>query len=302
MIKEKKKKDRRIFVAETIGTRKYLSYRVDLILYKIILCTIIFIIIYILTSKFIFSLFISLQVFLIFTLINKLNVERKEKEGKKIIINKIKKEYIKKKLDSAEITRFENLIKYFFEKQEYINCKRIGKHMFSVEMKGEIFYIKVFKLFDEAEVEKIDVRSFASFINGKNTKNGFLVTNNVVSEDANKFIDKINKNMNISIVDADKLYDLIVKYNLLPPDDFFYDKINTEKARSENRNIIKNNALSNKKIIIYLVAAIFFYMTSKITPYNNLQIYISYYFVILTIISVIYCFYLKIYNRKTKKS
>jgi len=302
MIKGKNKINRKIFVEKTLGTRKYFSYRADLMLYKLILCILILLTIYTITSNFIFSIFISLQVFLIFTLINKLNLERKEKEGKKILISNIKKEYFNKKInDIEEITVFENLIKFFYVKQGYTNYKAIGKHTYSTEMKGETYYIKIFKLFNGAEVEKIDVRSFISLISQDNIKNGFLITNNTISDDANKFINKINENMKITIIDLDKLYDLTEEYKLLPENEFFYNKICTEKEKKKSINIIVNNALNNKKIIIYMLATVFFYLTSRITPNNTLSLYISYYFVILTIISILYFIYLKLSNKKHNK-
>lgn len=301
MIKEKNKINRKIFVEKTLGTRKYFSYRADLMLYKLILCILISLTIYMITTNIIFSIFISLQVFIIFTLVNKLNLERKEKEGKKILINKIKKEHFIKKINDIEITGFENLIKFFFEKQGYANYKKIGKHTYSTEMKSETYYIKIFKLFNGAEVEKIDVRGFVSLVSQDNIKNGFLITNNTISDDANKFIDKINENMKITIIDLDKLYDLTEEYNLLPENKFFYNKIYAEKEKNKNKNIIVNNTLNNKKIIIYMLAAVFFYVTSRITSSNTLSLYISCYFVILTIISILYFIYLKLSNKKHNK-
>lgn len=301
MINGKGKTIRRSFVEETIGTRKYFSYRADLMLYKIILCTLILLTIYMLTSKLIFSIFVALQVFFIFTLVNKLNLERKEKEGKKILIKKIKTEYFIKKLNDIEITGFENLINYFFIKQGYSNYKKIGKHTYSAHMNGETSYIKIFKLFNGAEVEKIDVRSFISLISQDNIKSGFLVTNNKISEDANRLIEKINENIKISIIDTNKLFDLTEEFKLLPDNKYFYNKIYAEKAKKKNKTVILNNTLNNKKIVIYILAATLFYITSRLTPYNSLASIISYYFVLLAIISVVYNLYLKFNPNKTNK-
>jgi len=301
MIKDNSKTIKRSFVEATIGTRKYFSYRADLMLFKLILCSLILFVIYLITSELVFSVFISLQVFIIFTLINKLNIERKEKEGKKILMNKIKKEYFIKKLNDIEITGFENLIKYFFVKQGYLNYKRIGKHMYLTELNNEKYYIKIFKLFDGAEVEKIDIRSFISLISQDNIKSGVIVTNNKISDEAKKMLEKINENIKISIIDTDELYNLTEKFNLLPENKFFYNKIYNEKVKKKNRNVTLNNTLNNKKTIIYIIAASFFYITAKVIPYNSVTIYISYYFVFLAIISVAYSIYLKIYNNKEKK-
>jgi len=303
LINDETKKAKKIFVEETIGTRKYFSYRTDLMLYKSVLCISIFLSIYMITSELFISILISFQVLLIFTLINKINLERKEKEGREILLTKTKKLYVKKKLNDIDIIRFEKLIKFFLEKQGYLNFKKIEKSIYSIDKSDETFYIKIFKLFDGAEVEKIDIRNFITVLGQNKAKNGFLVTTNEISEETNKFIEKLNVDIHLTVINADSLYELAEKYKLLPDNNFFYNKIYEKKAKNSNikLKIIKNNALSNKKIVIYIFAAIFFYIISIIMPYNNLSQYISYYFIILTIVSTLYFIIMKIYQDKANK-
>lgn len=305
MIKEKKRKNkinRKIFIEETIGTRHYFSYRSDLMLYKLILCILLFAVIYNITSQLFFSFLISLQVFIIFTLINKLNLERKEKEGRKKLIFKTKKEYFKRKIDDIEINGFENLIQFFFVRQNYKNYNKIGEHSFSAELDNEVFYIKVFKLFDGAEVDKIDAKNFISLLNQNNIKSGFLVTNKKINDEAKELIENINRKIKIEVINIDKLYNLADKFNLLPENKYFYNKIINEKQnKKKDRNLIKNNMLNGKKIIIYVFASVLFYIISKVIPYNILPIYISYYFIILTALSILYNVYLKLNMHKADK-
>lgn len=304
MIKEKKgksKSDRKVFIEETIGTRKYFSYRADLMLYKLILSLLIFAVVNNITSHVFFSFFIALQVFVIFTLINKLNLERKEKEGIKKLIAQTKKEYFKKKINDIEIDGFENLVQFFFVKQNYTNYKKMGEHFYSTELDGEISYIKIFKLFDEAEVDMIDVKSFISLVSQNNIKKGFIITNNKINIDAKELRDKIIKKIQIDIIDIDKLYDLTEKFDLLPENDYFYNKILNEKQNKKDVNLIKNNVFSNKKILIYLFSAILFYIFSKILFYNILPFYLSCYFIILTSITLLYNAYIKINKKKANK-
>lgn len=304
MIKEKKEKnksDRKVFIEETIGTRKYFSYRADLMLYKLILSLLIFAVVNNITSHVFFSFFIALQVFVIFTLINKLNLERKEKEGIKKLIVQTKKEYFKKKINDIEIDGFENLVQFFFVKQNYTNYKKMGEHFYSTELDGEISYIKIFKLFDEAEVDMIDVKSFISLVSQNNIKRGFIITNNKINIDAKELRDKIIKKIQIDIIDIDKLYDLTEKFDLLPENDYFYNKILNEKQNKKDVNLIKNNVFSSKKILIYLFSAILFYIFSKILFYNVLPFYLSCYFIILTSITLLYNAYIKINKKKANK-
>ncbi len=296
MIKKKNTINRKIFIEETIGTRQYFSYRADLMLYKLILCLIIFITINAMTSSIVFSFFITLQVFIIFTLINKLNIDRKEKEGKKKLINKSKKEYFKRKINDINIDGFENLIKFFFVKQNYANYKKIGEHSFSTELEGIESYVKVIKLFEEAEVDRIDVKNFITLLSHKNIKKGFIITNSKLNDDAKELLNKVNDKIKIEILDIDELFKLTLKFDLLPPNSYFYNKIRIEHKK--DINIIKNNMFSSKKIIIYIFSAVLFYIVSKIISYNVLPLYISYYFVLLTCTCTVYNIYNKINKKK----
>ncbi|MBP1925570.1 hypothetical protein J2Z76_001429 [Sedimentibacter acidaminivorans] len=300
MRKEKKAINRKIFIEETIGTRQYFSYRADLMLYKLILCIIVFATINSMTSSIVFSFFITFQVFIIFTLINKLNLDRKEKEGRRKLINKTKKEYFKKKINDFDIDCFESLIQFFFVKQNYENYKKIEEHSFSVESEGIESYIKIVKLFEGAEVDRIDVKNFVALLSQKNIMKGFIITNSKLNDDAKELLNKVNDKINIEILDVDELFDLTLKYDLLPQNSYFYNKIQIERENKKDINKVKNNMFSSKKIIIYLFSAVLFYIVSKIISYNVLPLYISYYFILLTCICILYNIYNKINTKKAK--
>jgi len=302
IMEESNKIKRKIFIEETIGTRKYFSYRADLMLYKIVICILIFTVIYQLTFQGLFSFIISIQVFLIFTLVNKLNLDRKEKEGKIKLILKTKKEYFKKKINDIEMDGLENLIQFFFLRQKYNNYKKIEEHLFSTELEGVEYYIKIFKSFNEIEVDRLDIKNFIILLSKNNIKNGVVVTNYKINDEAKEFLKKLNNKMKINIIDVDELFDLTLKFELLPENKYFYNKILNEKESKKDVNIIKNNIFSPKKIIIYLLAAVLFYISSKVMTYNMLPLYISFYFIILTSICALYNIYKNINNKKENKS
>jgi len=101
------KKTRKRFIKEALGTRNYFSYRTDLILYKIMLSILVLIAIFLITDDWSFSILIGAEVFVIFTLVNKLNVKRKKDEGEEKLINKMKREHFKKKIDEINQEDFE---------------------------------------------------------------------------------------------------------------------------------------------------------------------------------------------------
>lgn len=285
------KKHRKIFIEETIGSRNYFSYRADLMLYKLVISIVSFFMIYSMTSKITISIIIALQIFLIFTLVNKLMLERKEKKGKDILINKNKKDYFKNKLLNTNLDSFLKIIEYLFMKEEYINYTKKGKYFYTADFKEKTYYIKIYKFHEEAEIEKTDIRNFISSMKNNNITSGCLVTINNINDETMEFINKLNKD--IIIMDLDYLYNLALKYDLLPKEKTFYNKIYNQKTKKQKRDIIKNNTLNSKKIIIYIFAASLFYLISKIMPYNSLSVYIYYYFIVLSVISIIYMLYLK---------
>ncbi len=284
MIKDNKL--RKTFVKEAIGNRNYLGYRTDLMLFKVMVCFVVFIITYLVYLDIVLSLLFSSLIFAVFTLVNKINVDKKNEKGKELLINKIKKDYFSSKIEEINQNDFEMLIKLFFKNEGYNNIIKKGRSLFLTEKEGYITCIKIFKLYDGIEVEKLDIRSMLTFMGNSGIRNGFLVTTSSLSEDAIKLIEKFKDRFEITIIDIEGMYSLADKYNMLPDESFYFKRINEKKTVSKKD--IKENVLSIKKIYLYIAGAIFFYMSSIWMPENKLVIYISYYFIILSIINIIY--------------
>jgi len=298
MIKENNIK--KIFIKEALGNRNYLSYRTDLLLYKIILSVIVFLVIYLLSVDFILAIMISVQVFAIFTLINKLNINRKKEEGEEKLILRIKKEYFQKKINEINHADFELLAGYLFEKEGWNNFLNKGRHMYLAENKGIVYCIKIFKLDEEIEVEKLDLRSMISYMSQNNIRKGLLVYTSGLSEDANILLEKFKDKLEITLIDVDGLLKLMEKYNILPDNEHFYNKILDGKSVTDNKTKVKNNVFDNKKTLVYVLAAIFFYILSKIMADNYITKYIFYYFITLSAVSFAYFIWYKKYENDTK--
>lgn len=295
---ENKKMNKR-FIKEALGTRNYFSYRTDLFLYKLMLSIMVLLAIFLITSDWNFSILIAAEVFVIFTLVNKLNITRKKNEGEEKLISKMKKEHFKKRIDEINVDDFEMLIGYLYEKKGCCNFVKKGRHMFLAEKDGLINCIKIYKLYDEIELEKIDVRNLITFMCQNNIKIGHLVTTANLSDEAKALIEKFKNKLDIDIVDLDCLYKIMEEQNILPGDDYFYSKVTEEKVIEKKKKELKNNVFDNKKIFVYIFSAVFFYITSTIMP-NSISRYISYYFMLLTVISVFYLIWLKFISNEVK--
>ena len=284
----KDKNLRKVFVKEALGSRKYLSYRTDLILYKILLCVIVLTAFYFMTDDLLMSLLVAVEVFAIFTLINKMNTDRKSSEGREKLIYRRKMEYFRKKLEEINQDDFELLIGYLFEKEGWKNYVKKGRHMYLAEKQGIIHCIKIFKMFEEIELEKVDVRSMIEFMGQNSIRTGHLIYTGALSESAAELLEKFKDKLEINLINIDELYKIVGKYNMLPEDDSFLNKIYEEKYLPDSKEEIKKNIFGNKKIIVYVFAALFFYITSRIMQDSFISRYIFYYFVVLSLISIVY--------------
>lgn len=276
---------RKTFVKEALGNRNYLSYRTDLALFKTLISFAVFILIYFIYLDLILSLLIASLVFAILTLFNKINVDIKNEKGRELLFNKVKKNYFSSKIEEINLNDFEMLIKLLFKNEGYNNIIKKGRSLYLAEKEGYISCIKIFKLYDGIEVEKLDIRSLLTFMGHSGIKKSFLVTTSNLSEEAEKLLEKFKDKFEINIIDIEGMFNLAQKYNMLPEDSFYYKKLYEEK-RTISKKDVKNNILNIKKLVLYIPAAIFFYISSIWMPENQLVIYISYYFVILSVVNI----------------
>ena len=297
MIKDNKV--RKTYVKEALGNRNYLSYRTDLMLLKILVSFVVFIATYFIYLDIILSLLLASLVFFVFTLVNKINVDKKNERGKNMLMKKVKEEYFSSKIEEINQNDFEMLIKLFFNNEGYNNIFKKGRSLYLAEKEGYITCIKIFKLYEGIEVEKLDIRSLLTFMGNSNIRNGFLVTTSSLSEEAAKLIEKFKDRFEITVIDIEGMYSLADKYNMLPDESFYYKRLNEEKVITKND--FKKNVLNIRKVYLYIAASIFFYMSSVWMPENQLVIYISYFFIVLTIINILY-FSVTKYNMNKQNS
>ncbi|WMJ76403.1 MULTISPECIES: restriction endonuclease [unclassified Sedimentibacter] len=296
---EEKNKIKKGYISEAIGTRNYFSYRADLVLYKVLLSMIVLLVIFFITSDLKFSILIAAEVFLIFTLVNKLNITRKRREGEEKLIYRLKTEHFRKKIEEINNDDFGMLIGFLFEKKGCRNFIKKGRHMFLAEKDGLINCIKIYKLYQGTELEKTDVRSMISFMCSSSIKIGYLVTTVEINEEAKKLLEKFEDKLHIEIIDSNALFNMMDEAGILPGKEYFSKKIYEEKSFVKKKSKLKNNVFDNKKIIVYVFAAVFFYITSAAMPNNTISIYISYYFILLTVVSGLYMIWVKYISKET---
>lgn len=285
---EKQKKQIKNYVEETLKSRKYFSYRLDLILIKIIITITFFLLIYTKTSSLGFSLIITAQIFIMITLINKKILENRQRRGKKLIFNKIRKNIFVEKIYNMSKIEFEEYIKLILRKVGYTKIQKEDNGYFSGYINNKKTAIKIFYMYKGAEVELSDIRDFIIEALKYNYNYALILTPHIINEKAFESIEILKNKIKIEIYNSEELYNITDDLSLLPEDKELYDKINESKTIKKKTKIIKTNIFALNKIIIYSLSALFFYLTGKITYFNTYNTYIAYYFIILAIITIIY--------------
>ncbi|NLL59670.1 MAG: restriction endonuclease, partial [Tissierellia bacterium] len=257
MIKDNKIK--RIYVKEALVNKNYLSYRIDLMLFKVLISLAVLILTYLTYLDLILSLLTGSLVFSVITLVNKIKVEKKNEKGRELLLKKVKQEYFSSKIEEMQPSDFELLIRLFFNKEGYKNIIKKGRSLYLAEKEGYISCIKIFKLFDGTEIEKIDVRSLLTFMGNSGIRKGFLVAACGISQDAEKLIENLKDKFEINLIDIEGLYSLAEKNKILPEEAFFHKMLNDKKTISKKE--LKENVLDIRKVYLYIAASVFFYMS-----------------------------------------
>lgn len=287
---------KRLYIEETLKTRKYIGYRLDIALLKSIVTIIIFAFLYYYSKNIIFSIIVGVQVFLILTLLNKLKINKKIKIGKDKLLQRIKLKKFKNKIFYSDYKDIESFIMLYLNQYRYKNIKKVKKYSYRAIKDSEAINIYIMKFFEDAIIEKADIRNLLTVMLDRKSNKNLLFILNDLSEEAKELLEKYNDKLNIQTVLLDDIYKFADE-SLLLSEEYEYKDIEglERKINRKTKDIVKN-VFINKKLIIYIIAAIMFYAIHKTIFPNQLGIYISYYFIILACINAVYRLYV-LYTR-----
>lgn len=288
---------KRLYIEETLKTRKYMGFRLDIALVKSIITMVILTILYLYTNDLIFSIILGLQVFLILTLLNKMTIDKKIKIGKEKLSQRIKKEKFKKKVYYSDYAEFENFIMLYLNQYRYKDIQKIREYSYGAVKNGETVYVYLIKFYEGTCVEKIDIRNLLTVLINEKIKKSIVITTNELSDDAKEMFEKFKSKINIELINFDDLYNFADKNSLLSEAYEYKDIENLDRKIHKKTSDIIGNIFINKKIIIYLLASVLFYVMHRFVLQNQLGLYISYYFIILASINIVYNLY-KSYAKK----
>lgn len=285
---KKQKIYNKIYIEETLKNRKYLSFRLDLIMIKVIVSALFFIVIFTRTNSLWFAILMTVQIFLLFSLVNKKIMDRRKEKGEKVVLDKYKKNYFERKIFKMTDIEFADYIKLILEKTDYEEIERIDNKYAIGYKDGTKRLIRIFHMYKGAVINATDIRDVISRTIKCKYECIVLIMPHEMTEDAKDILANSKELIKIDIFDINELYSLTNNLKLLPKSINNYEEIKKVKTRKERFKIIESNIFSSKKIIIYALAALFFYITGKITYFNTYNIYFSYYFIFLIIINISY--------------
>lgn len=291
---------KRLYIEETLKTRKYIGYRLDIALIKSILTVIIYILLYNYSKSIVFSVVIATQIFLILTLLNKIRIDKKIKTGKNKLLQRIKLKKFKNKIFYSDYSEIESFIMLYLNQYRYKDIKKIRKYSYSAIKDGEATNIFIMKYFEEATIEKVDIRNILKLIFDKKANRNLLFILNDMSDDARELLEKYIERLNIQTVYLEDIYKFADDSLLLSEEYEYKDIEGLERRISKKTKDLVKNVFINKKLILYMLAAIMFYMLHKTIFPSQFGIYISYYFIFLACINAIYSLYLFFFTRINK--
>lgn len=302
MIKSEDKVLKRIYIEETLRSRKYFGYRLDLVLIKLIITAFITLSVYISTGEFIFTIIIISEVFILITLINKLIVDRKAKKGKMIFIENMKMKKFKKRVFSTNDEEMDNFIFLYLNLNRYYEIKKVGSFLYRAKKNDTFYYVSIIKLFNGAIVEKIDIRNIVTSALADNAENLIILTANEFDDEVNDLIKNVDALININIVNFNDLFKFVKENSLLST---AYDIVSIDDIERKNKiNIIEiiSNIMHPGKIKVYIIAAFAFYTLQKILIINTFCVYMSYYFLFMGVADIIFNFYKSFINKRNQKN
>ena len=288
---------KKLYIEETLKTRRYMGFRLDIALIKSIITMIILTILYLYTEDIVFSIIVGLQVFLILTLLNKMTIDKKIKVGREKLSQRIKKDKFKNKIFYSDYNEFENYIMLYLNQYRYKDIQKIRDYYYSSVKNGEVVYIHLIKFYEDACVEKIDIRNLLTVLMTEKNSKSVIIAINDLSEEAKEMLEKFKSKISFELINFDDLYNFADKNSLLSEAYEYKDIENLDKKIHKKTSDIIGNIFINKKVIIYLLASALFYAMYRFILHNKLGLYISYYFIILTVINVSYNIY-KTYAKK----
>lgn len=300
MINKNEKILKQIYIEQTLKeNRKYIGYRLDMIFCKIILTIVSFLVVYINSESPIFSILIGIQIFMILTLINKLILDSKSNKGQKIFKKRSQLSLFKNNLINNSNIEFERFLKLYLNYMRFRNVKKCDVDCYSAEQNKEKSLIKIYRFYEGALIERSDIRNLIQYIYDNKYEKVIVISLNSFSDEAKTLFEEYKEKLNIQLLETEDLFEFADKNSLLSTYIDLDKYLESYKDNKEKKKIVVSNFLLARKIIVYIFSAVLFYLLYTKLTHNILGLYISYYFIAIAVICILYNIVKALRTKKT---
>ncbi len=286
----KKLRIRKYYIEQLKEGKRYFATIIDTIVVKIIVFLLPLLYLISKTNNYILSTLISVELFLAYNIITYIVRRVRFKKIKKIIDEELVKENIRKQLINKEPN---NLIEYMqsvFKKNDISNIKLSAMNNIDMigDYKNDTIAIKCFQYNEDYKVSNRDIREFLISLSKLELKKGIVISTSSYSKEVKRFLDKIEKHIEIQLVDMDKFIKILKQAKMYPTkneiEEYILDRIDDKRNKlNQYRKVI----FSKNKIRKYILISIIIYFWGKVTPYEAYYTIVSYLLILLAFIIII---------------
>jgi len=284
-----KRKLKKYYIEKTKNGKTYIAIVLDKIFIKVIVALAFFLYFFFETQDFIFAAIISVQFFLLYSLISYKIRKRKLESSIEDIHRELARGKIYEDLINETSLDFSERVKSTLEKCNIEDIKLLNqKHLdMTGYINGEIIGIKYFQYNEDHKVTVNSIREFFLTLKNIGIKNGVIITTSSFVEDAKSFLPKLKNHISIHLVNLDGFISIMRKAGTYPTDKELEGLI-LEKISDNRRKLVeyRNTVLSKGKATKYIVLSIIIFFWGKITPYKFYYSIASYLLLILGLISM----------------
>lgn len=289
MDKMKKRKLKRFYLEKKGNGKSYAATLFDSIVFKLLFSIASFAFFYFRTEDMWFSIIISVQFLILFSLITyKVNKIKMAKTIKKVNGQVAKREIYKDLTNETPYDFVENI-------RDNLGKCNIDNLEISSErdldligyFHGEKIGIKCLQYNSDYKVNINIIREFFLSLRKHDLKEGIVITTSSFSEDVKDFLPKLQKHVKIHVIGLDKLIEIMKRAETYPSEKEIQSIILNEIAHKKRRlKEYRDTVLSKGKTTRYILIGIMIYFLGKATNYRIYYTAVSIILITLGIFSI----------------
>lgn len=262
---------RKYYNEKTNNGKTYMATVLDKVIFRTLLFVFLILFFYIISESFLFSLIITIQIFILYNLIS-YRFQKRRLQKKISLVNEqvVLKKIYNELLNHSPHDFYEHIIK-ILDNYGFHNITKVDRR--EIDMIGEIskrkIGIKCLQYDSEYKVGVDIVREFFIGLRRFELAEGVLITTSTFSKEVYKILPKLNNYAKIQLIDIKELAEVLKKADMYPSKKeikkIILDEISENKI---NLKDYKEVVLSKGKIIKYILLGIIIKVFGKFTPYS----------------------------------